>query len=262
MHRPGAAQSPNWGAAEERNLHAHTAGPQQRFQCISVIRHTSDRQHHSCSFSRVRGSTPDSHLGCDKGLSLESESPESSLSGEGDETDRPKPVVSGPPAVPGSSPESVHSQKTPLSLSFTKPAQNRPTESGKQGLLPVTSPPAAVHAPRPSRAVPPAQILLVEGQVATAPLMLLLPKPIVPTLYVQPVLVTPGSTKLPAIAPAPCTAALEQRLSTLQPEVSRVRSHICPQQDCHKTYFKSSHLKAHMRTHTGQIQQEVTMMNE
>ncbi|GLD48679.1 Krueppel-like factor 10 [Lates japonicus] len=74
----------------------------------------------------------------------------------------------------------------------------------------------------------------------------------VPTLYVKPALVTPGGTRLPAIAPAPGCTVLEQRHSPLQPELSRVRSHICLHEDCNKTYFKSSHLKAHMRTHTGE----------
>uniref|UniRef100_A0A3Q2ZVB2 C2H2-type domain-containing protein n=1 Tax=Kryptolebias marmoratus TaxID=37003 RepID=A0A3Q2ZVB2_KRYMA len=54
------------------------------------------------------------------------------------------------------------------------------------------------------------------------------------------------------IAPAPGHAPSQQRYTPLQTEASRVRSHVCPHGDCSKTYFKSSHLKAHMRTHTGE----------
>lgn len=97
----------------------------------------------------------------------------------------------------------------------------------------------------------PLQLFLLGGQVAKGPVMFLVPQQPVPTLFVQPTLVTPGGTKLPAIAPTPGFGLSVQRNSSPQQQVSRVRSHVCPHEDCKKTYFKSSHLKAHTRMHTG-----------
>ncbi|XP_016106504.1 Krueppel-like factor 10 [Sinocyclocheilus grahami] len=53
--------------------------------------------------------------------------------------------------------------------------------------------------------------------------------------------------KFTAIAPAPACDSSANR-----PVPSRPRDHVCTHPDCGKTYFKSSHLKAHLRTHTGE----------
>ena len=60
------------------------------------------------------------------------------------------------------------------------------------------------------------------------------------------------TNKLCPIAPAvSCAGQKQSRNITANTTEERKRSHMCSYPDCGKTYFKSSHLKAHIRTHTG-----------
>lgn len=52
------------------------------------------------------------------------------------------------------------------------------------------------------------------------------------------------------IAPAPMVMAASAKSSESQAD-ARKRTYQCTYSNCLKTYFKSSHLKAHFRTHTG-----------
>lgn len=295
LHPPAAAESPSWQSRQEAYLHTRTAAMQSRFQCASVIRHTSDGQNHSKENGLTQVHTKDceTFFSSDNGLNTEtsdgsfftesnsdptttqnaftvtdvvkasqtlgSGTHRLSLSGLEDKSNAPHAVLSVSPGFPGASPVLVDGQILPVSSSSTYVVQNlgNTSENQEQRLPPVPSALPTVYTPLQGRPPPqtqaasPGQVLLIGGQVATGPVMLIVPQPAVPRLYAQTAVVTPGGTKLPAIAPAPGPFVLEQRQSPPQPELSRIRSHVCPHEDCSKTYFKSSHLKAHMRTHTG-----------
>uniref|UniRef100_A0A3P9DH72 Krueppel-like factor 10 n=1 Tax=Maylandia zebra TaxID=106582 RepID=A0A3P9DH72_9CICH len=255
---PGPALKPH-RPTEVTSLHKHAA--QQSFQCTSVIRHTADGLHCSSNLNRsskeeevVRVHMLDSKtdVNCkDEPNSRDSEetvttqaytktSPNvvqsgdnpGSLLGLNENKNTPQSVPAGDALV---SPVPVYCHIVPVS-SLATLVQNAVTNSHsqQQHLLPAIT-----------------MVFLVGGQVAKGPVMLLVPQPPVPPVYIQPAPVTNGGPKFAAIAPAPHRTLSEQRCVPQQPEVARARNHVCPRENCNKTYFKSSHLKAHMRTHTA-----------
>lgn len=224
----------------------HAAGSHTH-QYTSVIRHTADW---NCSqFLQEDGITrvltqedPETHLNCsiqDPVETVGTQKASFAATGEfgpGDNSKTSRVALQpaddrGAPAGPAVVQKPVASF-LPLPLAFTN--MHVPQQALQQ-----------------ERAPPQPPVFLVGGQVVRGPVMLLVPQLSVPTVFVQQTATTSAGTKFAPIAPAPGHVASVQRQTPLKTEASRARSHVCPHEDCSKTYFKSSHLKAHMRTHTG-----------
>ncbi|XP_076009929.1 Krueppel-like factor 10 [Genypterus blacodes] len=296
-HHPTAAGNISWHIGQKSPVQLQPSVSQRHSQSTSVIRHTSDGQHCSCSrehrlteactkvsknYLNSENEQKSKHCKENIGMYTNSHATAQNMSTE------TMPEVSQTQI----SPSGLNKSKTPLSQSSVltgitgvcsipvcsqispvspststlvtnavvfKPhtADRRPQQQHIFPVpAPVTTPLQNQHLlqlqPQISTQGSPPQVFLLGGQVAKGSLMLLAPQQPVPTLFVQPTLVTPGGTKLPALAPAPGFGLLVQRNSSPQQQVSRVRNHVCPHEDCKKTYFKSSHLKAHIRMHTGE----------
>ncbi|KAM3871244.1 Krueppel-like factor 11 [Diretmus argenteus] len=99
------------------------------------------------------------------------------------------------------------------------------------------------------------QPLIMGSPVPHGTVMLVLPQPSVSQASHCPqTVMTLGNTKLLPLAPAPVyvPAGPCGATATSKMDFSRRRNYVCNFPGCRKTYFKSSHLKAHLRTHTGE----------
>lgn len=165
-----------------------------------------------------------------------------------------------PPSVspPHSSPPSSTSSSTPVSSSPVL-CQVFPV-SGRTGMISAfVQAPVQVQTqggPKPILPQSPSsftQQLLVGSTVPQGTVMFVVPQPPVsPATQGAQTVMTLGNTKLLPLAPAPVYMPTGASGGTSQADFSRRRNYVCNFPGCKKTYFKSSHLKAHLRTHTGE----------
>uniref|UniRef100_A0A3P8VAW2 Kruppel like factor 11a n=1 Tax=Cynoglossus semilaevis TaxID=244447 RepID=A0A3P8VAW2_CYNSE len=119
--------------------------------------------------------------------------------------------------------------------------------SGRPGMISAGLNPLLQHSPPNGFTSP----MLVGGAVSQGAVMF-----VVPTPALQQPAQTMVTTKLLPLAPAPIYVSSGSGggggCSSSQSDFTRRRNYVCNFSGCKKTYFKSSHLKAHLRTHTGE----------
>lgn len=202
----------------------HAPGtPASRAMATSVIRHTGDG------------------LGASQGPAAMPSAPdEKHLPGS-----YPTPPHSSPPSSSPSPPLSpVLCQVIPVGptriISALVPAQVQVQGTSKS----IISPPASSFT----------SPVLMGSAMPQGTVMLMVPQTAVSQNLQGPqTMVTLGSTKLIPLAPAPIYLPSGSGSAMIsQADFSRRRNYLCTFPGCRKTYFKSSHLKAHLRTHTGE----------
>lgn len=262
-----AAKSPLPAVPRREAERPPVAGP-LKAQATSVIRHTADAQLCNRQTCPVRTASvlkyPDgvSREATNK-QNTEAEHPECSaaaLSRAGDESGE-LPVVEGRTAetavapVPLTKPlVSSRHQAVPVIPPCPAQGSGAPPVPVICQMVPLPASNSVVTAVVPSAA--PSQqpalcqpMVFMGTQVPKGAVMFVVPQPVVQSPKAP--IISPNGTRLSPIAPAPGFVPSAAKTTPLA-DSSRIRSHICSYPGCGKTYFKSSHLKAHVRTHTGE----------
>uniref|UniRef100_A0A8C1YXB3 Kruppel-like factor 11a n=1 Tax=Cyprinus carpio TaxID=7962 RepID=A0A8C1YXB3_CYPCA len=223
-------------------------------RATSVIRHTADRSvHHN-----IPSPTTGQEKPCSSEIPLQHTEPIANLTAELQscsspcdtaemERTSPSPHSTGI-AIPTSQPTIP---QTPIS-SPPMLCQVFPV-NGQTGIISAfVQTPVQMQALGSKPILPHSQPLLVGSRVAQGTVMFVVPQSQVSqSSTCQQSIVTLGNTKLLPLAPAPVYVPSGQSSGVAQSDFSRRRNYVCNYQGCKKTYFKSSHLKAHLRTHTG-----------
>ncbi|XP_030574970.1 Krueppel-like factor 11b [Archocentrus centrarchus] len=164
----------------------------------------------------------------------------------------PVPTTVSPPPV--ASPQII-CQMFPVSsqsgiISAFIPSAVQTSNSGiRTAATPILPQPTSANTP------PVQQSLIVGSAVPQGTVMLVLPQSSVSQApHCPQTVMTLGNTKLLPLAPAPMyvSAGPSNSTTATKMDFSRRRNYVCSFPGCRKTYFKSSHLKAHLRTHTGE----------
>ncbi|XP_041831479.1 Krueppel-like factor 11a isoform X2 [Melanotaenia boesemani] len=255
LPQPSSAPSSSSVTTETSALPPHSKSsclaPPSKAMATSVIRHTAD--------SLSPPAPP---------ISTQLTETSSSIQMETTATDTPPEENHAPPLTPDSmspSPSSVSPPHTTALSSSAVPSspvlcQVFPVSSRTGMISAFVQAPVQVQTqggPKPILPQSPAsgftQPLLVGSAVPQGTVMFVVPQaPVSQPPQGPQTVMTLGNTKLLPLAPAPVYMPSGVNGGATQADFSRRRNYVCNFPGCKKTYFKSSHLKAHLRTHTGE----------
>ncbi|XP_036942779.1 Krueppel-like factor 11a [Acanthopagrus latus] len=245
----GSASPTSETSAPPPQTDVSCVAPPSRAMATSVIRHTADRLSipppaPPSTSQPTETSTPP------QTLPEEKDGPPASPDSSSSPTSSTSPPHSSPPSSSSSS-STVSSSpvlcqvfpvssRTGMISAFVQAPVQVQTQGGPKPILPQS----------PSSF---AQPLLVGSAVPQGTVMFVVPQASVSQAPQGPqTVMTLGNTKLLPLAPAPVYMPTGASGGASQADFSRRRNYVCNFPGCKKTYFKSSHLKAHLRTHTGE----------